>query len=109
MAYIVERTDIVIDTARAVASFTNGDAMIDAALAGIGIAQTPAFYARQGLAEGRLTQLMPGLDAPGPPIQLVYPCRRQIPRRVRVLMDYIADAITHGLGDVYRATTDAQT
>jgi DNA-binding transcriptional LysR family regulator len=102
MLYTDARTDIVIDSGHAVASFTNGDAMIDAALAGIGIAQTPALYARQGLTEGRLVQVLPGLDAPGPPIQLVYPSRRQLPRRVRAVMDCIIDAIEEGLGDAYR-------
>jgi DNA-binding transcriptional LysR family regulator len=102
MIYSVERTDIVIDTGNAVASFTNGDAMIDAALAGIGIAQTPAFYARRGLADGCLIQVMPELDALGPPIQLVYPSRHQLPRRVRALMECLIDAIEDGLGDAYR-------
>ncbi|WP_454854697.1 LysR family transcriptional regulator [Rhizobium binxianense] len=102
MVYTIDRTDTVIDTGHAVASFTNGDAMIDAALAGIGIAQTPAFYAKHGLAEGRLTQVIPGLDALGPPIQLVYPSRRQLPRRVRAVMGCVIDAIEDGLGDAYR-------
>jgi DNA-binding transcriptional LysR family regulator len=86
-------SDVTIDTRQAVASFTNGDAMIDAARAGIGIAQTPAFYARQALAEGQLTQILPERDAPGPPIQLVYPSRTQLPRRVRALMDHVTAAI----------------
>jgi DNA-binding transcriptional LysR family regulator len=105
MTYVDKRAELAIDTGRAVASFTNGDAMIDAALAGIGIAQTPAFYARQGLADGRLAQIMPELDAPGPPIQLVYPYRRQMPQRVRVLTGYLVNALNDGLGDIYHAAS----
>lgn len=93
MVYTQGTDEVVIDTRRSVASFTNGDAMIDAVIAGIGIAQTPAIYARQGLENGLLTQLMQGQDAPGPSIQLVYPSRSYLPNRVRVLIDYIVEAI----------------
>jgi DNA-binding transcriptional LysR family regulator len=107
MVYAHGSSEMVVDTGQAVASFTNGDAMIDAALAGIGIVQTPAFYAKQGLAQGLLAQILPGQDAPGPALQLVYPSRQHLPKRVRVLIDYIADVIEDGLGDVYRFAPDA--
>lgn len=102
MLYTGEAGEIVINVDRSVASFTNGDAMIDAAIASIGIVQTPAFYAKDGLERGLLTQLMPGLDAPGPAIQLVYPSKAHVPNRVRAMMDYLVEGIEYGLGAAYR-------
>lgn len=93
MVYLAAGKDIAIDTRGAVATFTNGEAMIDAAIAGIGIAQAPEIYARQALRTGALVQVLTGQDAPGTPVQLVYPPRRQLPRRVRALMDFLVEAL----------------
>lgn len=93
MVYQAAGKDIAIDTRGAVATFTNGEAMIDAATAGIGIAQAPEIYARQALRTGALVQVLTGQDAPGTPVQLVYPPRRQLPRRVRALMDFLVEAL----------------
>jgi LysR family transcriptional regulator for bpeEF and oprC len=95
MFYVVGDQDIAIDTRHSVASFTNGDAMIDAAISGIGIAQTPAFYAKQAVEQGLLTQILKGKDAPGLAIQLVYPSRKQLPKRVRVLIEFLTHAMAH--------------
>jgi LysR family transcriptional regulator for bpeEF and oprC len=93
MVYSAAGNDIAIDTRGAVATFTNGEAMVDAATAGIGIVQAPEIYARQALRTGALVQVLTGQDAPGTPVQLVYPTRRQLPRRVRALMDFVVDAL----------------
>ncbi|TDK29357.1 LysR family transcriptional regulator [Rhizobium deserti] len=89
MTYRAARREITIDPRQAVATFTNGEAMIDAAVAGIGIAQTPAIYARQALSDGSLIQIFDGQDAGSLPIQIVYPSQRQMPRRVRAMIDYL--------------------
>ncbi|RYG99263.1 MAG: hypothetical protein EON58_04585 [Alphaproteobacteria bacterium] len=47
MVYSAAGNDVAIDTCGAVATFTNGEAMVDAATAGIGIVQAPETYARQ--------------------------------------------------------------
>ena len=95
MIYASAGNDIAIDTSAAVATFTNGEALIDAAIAGIGIAQAPQIYARDGVRAGALVQVLTGQDAPGAPVQLVYPPRRQLPRRARALMDFIVDALAN--------------
>lgn len=48
---------------------------------------------RQALRTGALVQVLTGQDAPGTPVQLVYPPRRQLPRRVRALMDFVVEAL----------------
>jgi DNA-binding transcriptional LysR family regulator len=94
MVYLTDGREIAIDTREAVATFTNGEALVDAAIAGIGIAQAPEIYARQAVARGGLVQILTGQDAPGTPVQLVYPSRKQLPRRVRALIDFLMDAFS---------------
>ena len=93
MVYAAAGRDIAIDTRGAVATFTNGEALVDAAIAGIGIAQAPEIYARQAVRAGALVQVLSGQDAPGTPVHLVHPPRRQLPRRVRAFRDYIGEAL----------------
>jgi len=94
MHYLTDGAEIAIDTRDAVASFTNGEALVDAAIAGIGIAQAPEIYARQAVARGDLVQVLTGQDAPGAPVQLVYPSRKQLPRRVGALIDFLSDTFS---------------
>ncbi len=95
MVYTSAGSDIAIDTRGAVATFTNGEALVDAAIAGIGIGQAPEIYARQAVRAGVLVQVLTGQDAPGTPVQLVYPPRRQLPRRVLAFRDYVTDALSN--------------
>lgn len=95
MVYTSAGGDIAIDTRGAVATFTNGEALVDAAIAGIGIGQAPEIYARQAVRAGVLVQVLTGQDAPGTPVQLVYPPRRQLPRRVLAFRDYVTDALSN--------------
>lgn len=95
MVYTSAGGDIAIDTRGAVATFTNDEALVDAAIAGIGIGQAPEIYARQAVRAGVLVQVLTGQDAPGTPVQLVYPPRRQFPRRVLAFRDYVTDALSN--------------
>lgn len=104
MVYTTAGPEIAIDTRGAVATFTNGEAMVDAAIAGIGIAQAPEVYARQAVTRGALVQILTGQDAPGTPVQFIYPPRKQRPRRVRALIDFLTNAFSDESGSgQYRA------
>lgn len=98
MLYGVGRQKITVDTRHAVATFTNGEAMIDAAIAGIGITQTPAIYAGQALSQNKLIQIFDGQDAIGLPVQIVYPSQRQLARRVRAMIDFLAETMDEAWG-----------
>jgi DNA-binding transcriptional LysR family regulator len=89
MRYARDGIDIDIDATHAVASFNNGEAMTDAVINGIGIAQLPSFHATQALAAGTLVRVLEGWDAEGPAIQLVYPSRKHLSRRVRAMIEFI--------------------
>jgi DNA-binding transcriptional LysR family regulator len=98
IAYSSGRREIKLDTRNAAATFTNGEAMIDAAIAGIGVPQTPALYARQALSDGRLIQIFDGRDAGSLPVQIVYPSQQQVATRVRALIDHLVETMTDTWG-----------
>lgn len=67
-------------------------AVRDAAMAGLGVAQGPAWLFAEGLASGRLRRVLADHDAPPVPIHMLYVANRLLPRRVIVFMDFIAAA-----------------
>ncbi|GAB3244716.1 LysR family transcriptional regulator [Chitinimonas naiadis] len=99
MFYRRDGEEISIDTSRPVASFNNGEAMRDATIHGMGIAQFPAVHAAEAVRQGLLVPILQGQDAPGPAIQLVYPSRQYQPRRIRVLIDFLAEVLDEALHD----------
>ncbi|ELR65913.1 transcriptional regulator, LysR family [Photobacterium marinum] len=62
-----------------------------ACLDGLGIAILPEFLCREHFASGRLVHLLPEWDMPSVPISFVYPQRKLIPKRLRLLIDYLID------------------
>jgi DNA-binding transcriptional LysR family regulator len=69
----------------------NSDAYQAACLAGLGIIQAPRSGMRELLAQGRLVPVLPDYTAPPMPVTLLYPSRRQLSRRVRRFMDWLAE------------------
>ncbi|MBP7568209.1 MAG: LysR family transcriptional regulator [Burkholderiaceae bacterium] len=65
----------------------NAETYIACCLAGMGLIQVPAFDVREHLAAGELVEVMPAWPAPAMPVQIVYPHRRHLPRRVQVISD----------------------
>lgn len=68
----------------------SADAYVAACLAGLGLIQAPRLSLEEDLATGRLVEVLPRLRARPMPVTLLYPHRRQLPRRVRVFMDWLA-------------------
>ncbi len=71
----------------------NGDLLLSAAAAGLGVCLQPTFLAYRAVLEGRLTPLLPGYTVPAATAYAVYPSRRHLPRRVRALIDFLANQI----------------
>lgn len=71
----------------------SGEALRDAAVAGLGIAFLPDFLVAQDLASGRLQQVLPGLDAGDVKILALYPTRRLLEPRVRRFIDLMVEAL----------------
>lgn len=73
----------------------NGDALLAAALKGQGIIYQPHFIVGQAVEDGELVELeldRPPMDLGG--IHVLYPPDRRPPAKVRVMIDYLADAFS---------------
>jgi DNA-binding transcriptional LysR family regulator len=71
----------------------NGDALVDAAIAGFGLTCTPEFMAADAIAAGKLRQTLADFPIAELGIYAVLPSNRHVPHRVRVLMDFLAQRL----------------
>ena len=86
---------------------TNGDVLLDAAVAGLGVVREPTFLAASAIADGRLEPVL--LDHAWEPMAayVVYPQGRPLPARARRLLEHLVatfdepcpwDATVFGVG-----------
>lgn len=80
-------------TMRAQVSANNAETYIACCLAGLGLIQIPAFDVREHLEAGELVEVLPGWAAPAMPVQIVYPHRRHLSRRVRAFNGWLAQVL----------------
>lgn len=69
----------------------NGDVLLQAAIAGLGLVATPSFLAWQALASGQLVQLLPGYRLAETRAYAIYPGRKRLPERVRLLIEFLRE------------------
>lgn len=69
----------------------NGDFILQMACSGHGIVALPTFIVSESLVSGALVEVLPDYALPSVNAWLVYPQNRYLPRRVRLLMDFIVD------------------
>lgn len=74
-------------------TLNNGDTCRAAALADRGIILQPDFLIYQDLKAGALVELMPNFRAAELGIFAVYPTRKQLPLKVRRLVDFLVAAL----------------
>lgn len=67
----------------------NGSALLQAVLAGAGIAMLPDYLAAHDLEAGRLVRLFPDYDLSRAPLQLVYLPDRQMTPKMRSFVDFV--------------------
>ncbi len=72
----------------------DGEALVKAAAAGLGLIQVPQHMAQPEVDRGTLVEVMQKQKPAPLPISLIYPSRRHIPLRVRVLADALANRAT---------------
>lgn len=77
-------------------SSNNGDAILSAVEAGLGIAIIPDFIADASLEAGRVVELMRSFTPEPLGIWAVYPAGRHHPPKLRVFVDYLADRLGEG-------------
>lgn len=77
----------------------SGNALVDAALKGIGIIQLPDYYVDEHIKSGDLVTLLDSDRAPEEGIWALYPNNRHLSPKVRLLLDHLGN----GLRKVYGA------
>lgn len=71
----------------------NSEAYGAACLAGLGLIQAPTIALRPHVESGELVEVLPQWRAPGLPVTVLYAHRRQLPMRLRVFMDWLAEVL----------------
>lgn len=75
----------------------NGETCREAALAGLGIARQPDFLVGDAIENGRLVEILPESCSQELGIYAVYPSRKHLSLKVRVLADYLAKSLAGGV------------
>ncbi len=75
----------------------NGDAVLPALSAGLGIALLPEFIARSSVTDGRLEQVLPDWSGPNTSLYLITPPNGPRPVRVQALADFLIERLA-GVG-----------
>ena len=70
---------------------TGGDAVREAALLGLGVVQSNWWTVRHDLANGALVEVLKPYAVEGQPISVVYPPTRHVPRKLRVMIDFLVE------------------
>ncbi|WP_126456776.1 LysR family transcriptional regulator [Sulfuriflexus mobilis] len=69
----------------------NGDILLKAAIDGLGILVTTTFISSEAIEQGLLCPILTDYTFPEEVIYAIYPQQRFLPRRVRALIDYLAE------------------
>ena len=71
-------------------AFANGDAIREAAIAGLGVALLPTFIVHDAIRRGELRPILGSFMRPPIAMHALYPSRRHLPARVRAFIDFLA-------------------
>lgn len=71
----------------------HGEALVDAAVAGLGLAQLFDFMAVEALRDGRLVEVLGDLSCTASSVHLVYPASRRMSPRVRAVLEPLKDEL----------------
>ena len=74
-------------------STDSSDAKREAALAGLGLATLSIWVMRQDLRDGRLLPVLPDWRCAPVPLHAIYPSRRNLAPRLRVVLDFLIDQL----------------
>lgn len=72
-------------------AINNGDAIVAAALAGIGICQLPTFMVQNHLLNGELERVLPNYPVGSLPLNALYPQNRHLSSKVRAFIEWVAE------------------
>ncbi|MCY1648518.1 LysR family transcriptional regulator [Caulobacter sp. SL161] len=72
----------------------SGQAVLDAALLGLGVCQLPNFYVDAAIGDGRLVPLLEANRPADEGVWAVYPHLRLLPAKVRLLVEHLEEALS---------------
>ncbi|BAN47951.1 LysR family transcriptional regulator [Metapseudomonas resinovorans] len=72
---------------------SDGQALIDSVVAGLGIAQIYDRVARPYVEKGQLVPILPEATVPGPPVHALIPAGHRMPAKTRAVLDYLAERL----------------
>jgi len=84
----------------------NSEVLCEAACHGAGIALLPEFVANGPLGAGRLERVLEGFEPPPFTLYALYASRRLVPRKIRLLLDFLQENVSVG-GECQRSGADA--
>ena len=73
--------------------YNSGNALCNAAIAGLGLTQLPGFYVRHDLECGNLEEVLPAHKDKQEAIWAVFPSNRNVAPKIRLLIDFLAQNI----------------
>lgn len=82
------------------------DAAVEAAVAGLGLANLVSYQVAAHVAAGRLRRVLAAHAPPPEPVHLVHSPTRHPSRRVRMLMDHLVDGLRRDCAAIARAATE---
>jgi DNA-binding transcriptional LysR family regulator len=81
---------------RCVLTVDDGNAYLEAGLAGLGVLWLPHYMAKRHVAQGELVPLFEAWQLDAMPLYLAYPPNRHVSAKLRVFMDWIVELMaTH--------------
>lgn len=69
----------------------NQEALLDAVLAGAGLAVLPTWLVHEALNSGRLQRVLPEFEAPRTPVYAVFPAQGPPPKKVRAFVEFLGE------------------
>lgn len=88
--FIYQGGTVMMDSALNV---NNTEAYIAAACAGLGIIQLPYYDVQDKIEQGTLVEVLSAYSAPSLPLNILYPNRSYIPKRLEVFMNWVGEVL----------------
>lgn len=88
-----ERIELQLD---GFVALNDGEAYLEAGLAGLGVVQAATFMVKDALASGKLRRVLSDWQTDPLPVWIMYPQNRHLSAKVRVFVEWIADLFSPG-------------
>lgn len=75
---------------------SDGQALIEATINGLGISQILDRVAKPHVDAGHLVHVLPGADVQGPPVHALIPLGRRMPSKTRAVLNHVAEKLQGG-------------